>query len=73
MPWEADGPKWHTKDRVTTTGKPMKWDGEALESVIQQIHDLGTFPETNWNHRSVVEIALTEEVGWLVPARHDRA
>jgi excinuclease ABC subunit A len=69
LPWEANGPKWHTRDRVTTTGKPMKWDGEALAWVIDQIQRLGEFPETNWKHRSVVEIALPKKSdGWFLHA-----
>jgi excinuclease ABC subunit A len=56
LPWEADGPRWHTKDRVTTTGKPMKWDGDALTFVIDEVQRLGDFKDTNWKHRSIVEI-----------------
>src|SRR5262249_32634828 len=69
LPWEADGPKWHTRDRVTTTGKPIRWEGEALTFVIDEIHRLGTFTETNWNHRSIVEIPLAKKSdGWFLHA-----
>ena len=69
LPWEADGPGWHTRDRVTTTGKPIKWDGNALATVIDRIHELGTFSETNWNHRSIVEIPLVKKSeGWFLHA-----
>ncbi len=69
LPWEADGPKWHTQDRVTTTGKPIKWDGDALTWVIDEVHRLGTFSETNWNHRSVIEIPLAKKSdGWFLHA-----
>jgi excinuclease ABC subunit A len=69
LPWEADGPKWHTQDRVTTTGKPIKWEGDALQWVIDEIHSLGTFSETNWNHRSIVEIPLEKKSdGWFLHA-----
>jgi excinuclease ABC subunit A len=69
LPWEADGPKWHTQDRVTTTGKPIRWEGEALGWVIDEIHRLGTFSETNWNHRSVIEIPLAKKSdGWFLHA-----
>ncbi|HVL11117.1 MAG TPA: excinuclease ABC subunit A, partial [Gemmata sp.] len=56
LPWEADGPRWHTKDRVTTTGKPMKWDGAALTHVVDRVQSLGGFKDTNWKHRSIVEV-----------------
>ena len=69
LPWEADGPGWHTRDRVTTTGKPVKWDGEALSWVIDLIHELGTFPETKWNHRTIVEIPTPRKAdGWFLHA-----
>jgi excinuclease ABC subunit A len=69
LPWEADGPGWHTRDRVTTTGKPAKWDGEALSWVVDEIHQLGTFGETNWNHRSIVEVPLAKKSdGWFLHA-----
>ncbi len=69
LPWEANGQKWHTHDRVTTTGKPCKWDGEALTWVIDEIQKLGTFSDTNWNHRSIVEIPLAKKSeGWFLHA-----
>ena len=69
LPWEADGPGWHTRDRVTTTGKPVKWDGEALSWVVELIYELGTFPDTKWNHRSVVEIPTPRKAdGWFLHA-----
>ncbi|MBA4187507.1 MAG: excinuclease ABC subunit A [Planctomycetaceae bacterium] len=69
LPWEADGPKWHTQDRVTTTGKPIKWEGGALTWVIDDIQNLGTFSDTNWNHRSIVEVPLAKKSdGWFLHA-----
>jgi excinuclease ABC subunit A len=54
---------------VTTTGKPIKWEGAALASVIDRIHKLGDFPPTNWNHRSVIEISLPKKSdGWFLHA-----
>lgn len=69
LPWEENGPKWHIHDRVTTTGKPIKWEGSALEWVIDQVQSFGTFSETNWNHRSVIEIPLPKKSnGWFLHA-----
>ncbi|MBN9521907.1 excinuclease ABC subunit UvrA [bacterium] len=69
LPWEEDGPRWHTKDRVTTTGKPARWDGAALLQVVTDIHKHGTFGDTNWNHRSVVEITGEKKSeGWFLHA-----
>jgi excinuclease ABC subunit A len=69
LPWEADGVMWHTHDRVTTTGKPMKWEGEGLAWAIEQVQELGNFSETNWNHRSVIEVPLQKKSdGWFLHA-----
>ena len=70
MPWESDGPRWHTVDRVGRTGNPCRWDGRILAEVvdrIQQQSDL--FAETDWNSRSVVEIcAAKKSDGWFFHA-----
>ncbi|HWA15050.1 MAG TPA: hypothetical protein VG817_01360, partial [Gemmatimonadales bacterium] len=69
LPWELDGPKWHTRDRITTKGTPIKWDGDALTGVVEQIEALGEWGETNWNHRTIVEIAPPKKSqGWFLHA-----
>ncbi|MCS6863770.1 MAG: excinuclease ABC subunit UvrA [Gemmataceae bacterium] len=69
LPWEVDGRRWHTQDRVTTTGRPMKWDGEMLAWVVEQIQQTGRFQETNWKHRSIVEIIpLRKGADWFLHA-----
>ena len=69
MPWELDGRRWHTQDRIGRDGKPCRWDGRVLAAVVDRIHELGTFSETNWNSRSVVEITGTQRVdGWFFHA-----
>ena len=69
MPWEIDGQGWHTKDRVTGKGTPCRWEGEILTWIDQQIHAAGTFSATNWNHRSVIEIAApNKSQGWFLHA-----
>jgi excinuclease ABC subunit A len=69
MPWETDGRGWHTRDRVDRKGGPCRWDGRILAKVVDRIHELGEFSETDWNSRSVVEIAATKKsVGWFFHA-----
>ncbi|MBW3598876.1 MAG: ATP-binding cassette domain-containing protein, partial [Planctomycetes bacterium] len=69
MPWEVDGRRWHAHDRVDRRGQPVKWDGRILERVIDRIHELGEFSPTDWNNRSVVEIAAeTKSDGWFFHA-----
>src|SRR5262249_3601994 len=69
MPWEADGRRWHTQDRVGRKGEPCKWDGRILANIVDRIHELGDFAETDWSERSVVEIrAEKKSDGWFVHA-----
>jgi excinuclease ABC subunit A len=69
MPWEIDGRAWHTVDRVDRKGEPCRWDGEILARVVDRIHELGEFGETDWNSRSVVEISAPKKSdGWFFHA-----
>ena len=69
MPWETDGLRWHTKDRVSRKGLPIRWDGKMLEEIIRRIEDSQKFPPVNWNNRSVVEVAAKQKsLGWFMHA-----
>ncbi len=69
MPWEEDGRQWHTVDRVARDGSACRWDGKVLDLVEQKIQQLGDFSATNWNNRSVVEIAAPKKAdGWFFHA-----
>lgn len=69
MPWEVDGRKWHTRDRVDRKGGACKWDGEILARIVDAIHEQGEFSETDWSQRSVVEIAAEKKSdGWFFHA-----
>ena len=74
MPWQTDGRRWHTVERVTSEGKPCRWEGADPR--------LGRRADPRAGRRSatptgtsarVVEIAGAEQEPGLVPARHDRA
>ena len=39
MPWQIDGHRWHTVDRVRRTGNPCRWDGRILAEVIDRIQE----------------------------------
>ncbi|RUL87386.1 excinuclease ABC subunit UvrA [Tautonia sociabilis] len=56
-PWETDGRRWHTRDRVTRTGKPARWDGEALGLVVDRIAAIEGFSEPDWSKRTLVRIS----------------
>jgi excinuclease ABC subunit A len=69
MPWEIDGPRWHTRERVARDGRPVRWDGRIVAEIVRRIHELGDFSPTNWNSRSVVEISATKKTdGWFFHA-----
>ncbi len=69
MPWESDGRKWHTRDRVSRSGEPCHWDGRILARVVDHIHELGSFSATNWSQRNVVEIFGQKKTdGWFFHA-----
>jgi excinuclease ABC subunit A len=68
-PWQIDGPRWHTQDRLSFRGTPCRWDGAALPWVLDQVHALGRFSPTNWNNRTVVEVAASpKSLGWFLHA-----
>jgi excinuclease ABC subunit A len=69
MPWEVDGRRWHTQQRVGRNGQACRWDGRILEKVVDRIHELGTFSPTDWSQRSVVEICGAKKSdGWFFHA-----
>ena len=69
MPWQVDGRRWHTHDRVGRNGEPSRWDGRILERVVDRIQELGEFAETDWTQRSVVEISAEKKSdGWFFHA-----
>lgn len=63
-PWEIDGRKWHTHDRVAGNGSPAHWEGRILERVIDQVKSLDEsragsdtgFAPADWSQRNVVRI-----------------
>ena len=69
MPWEVDGRRWHTVDRIARDGSPCEWDGKILASIIDRIEATDAFAPVNWNHRSVVEVTGEKKSdGWFLHA-----
>ncbi|MCG8584291.1 MAG: excinuclease ABC subunit A, partial [Pirellulales bacterium] len=67
MPWQLDGRRWHTKDRVARNSASCKWDGKIVSRVVDHIESLGTFAETDWSARAVVEITGKKKSdGWFL-------
>ena len=69
LPWELDGVRWHTQDRVTTRGTAVKWDGAALAFVIDAAERAGKFAPADWANRGLVEVsAPVKSHGWFLHA-----
>jgi excinuclease ABC subunit A len=54
-PWEIDGRRWHTADRVGRSGKTARWSGRILERIIDRFETQGLI--TNWSDRTVVTMS----------------
>ncbi|HEY7314633.1 MAG TPA: excinuclease ABC subunit UvrA [Gemmataceae bacterium] len=69
MPWQTDGRRWHTVERVTTEGNLCRWEGHILDWIDERVHELGEFSDTDWNQRSIIEIAAPVRTqGWFLHA-----
>ncbi len=69
MPWEADGRRWHTQDRIGRRGAPCRWDGRILAEVVDRIEQSDLFSETDWANQTVVEVrAAKKSDGWFFHA-----
>ena len=55
-PWEKDGRRWHTVERVGRSGKPARWAGAILEKVVERLEQIGGFPAVDWTQRAVVRV-----------------
>ncbi len=69
LPWELDGRKWHVHDRVGYSGEPCRWDGKALEFVIDLLEQHDDLAPTNWSDRATVEVKADKGLGWFLHAR----
>jgi len=69
LPWDVDGRKWHTQDRIAHTGKPCRWDGQALQLVIDLIEKEKGLAPTNWNDRATIEVRADKGLGWFLHGR----
>jgi excinuclease ABC subunit A len=59
-PWEVDGRRWHTRERIARNGKACRWDGSVLERVLERIEQDGGFASTDWSQRAVVRTGLPD-------------
>ena len=72
MPWQINGRKWHLVDRLAHNSKPCRWEGAALERVIDFLEtDLVEAaeapsqqqPRSKTKRKSVPLVAVAEDSG----------
>jgi len=69
MPWETDGRRWHTQERVGRGGQPCRWDGQILARALDRIEAAEGFSATDYSSRTVVEVCgETKSDGWFFHA-----
>ncbi len=68
MPWQQDGRRWHTIDRIAHNGQPARWEGRVLDRVLDRLAACPDLRPADFNHRSVVEIAGSGRKEWLLHA-----
>ena len=71
-PWEADGRKWHTQDRVARNGRPVQWDGAILATIIDRVEVLGGdgLAPTDWSQRNLVKVTAAKKDAVPFPFFH---
>ena len=70
-PWQTDGVRWHTRDRLAHNGKPAMWEGGLLAHVVSTLEETDDFAPANWGERSVVEVTApdADPSGWFLHAK----
>ena len=80
-PWELDGRQWHTRDRVAGNGRPKRWDGRILETIVDRIEVIAAALALNkksdarlanpdWSQRNIVRINGSEKSKLSFPFFH---
>ena len=74
-PWELDGRKWHTRDRVARNGNPARWDGgfSTSSSTSSKRKEATPFHRPNGPMRGRPDLpGRSREADWFsVLPRHD--
>ncbi len=65
MPWQRNGVAWHTVEHLDHNGLPSEWDSALLIWLVDTIESLGSFAETDWNHRTRIEIKAPAASPWF--------
>ena len=65
MPWDRDGERWHTVDRLDRKGQRIQWDPKLLIWIVRTIEAINGFAPTDWNDRARVEIKAPGKGQWF--------
>ncbi len=69
MPWQQNGRRWHTIDRIAHNGQPARWEGRVLDRILDRLEPCSGLRPADFNHRSVVEISgSVSKDKWFVHA-----
>jgi excinuclease ABC subunit A len=68
MPWQVDGRAWHLEKRESRNARERHWEPEALDFVLERVHEAGEFKPTNWNSQSTVEVTAKGASVWFLHA-----
>jgi len=71
-PWEVDGEKWHTQDRVSEQGESPAWHDDTLIEFARQAARLPGAAEPDWSNRTRVEFGAQGREDWFARVRTDR-
>ncbi|MBQ2621421.1 MAG: ATP-binding cassette domain-containing protein [Thermoguttaceae bacterium] len=60
-PWETDGVKWHTQQRVARNGNACRWDGAILTHIVDYIDAKELLGIPDWGDRATVSVAAPKK------------
>ncbi|MDA1013125.1 MAG: excinuclease ABC subunit UvrA, partial [Planctomycetota bacterium] len=71
MPWQRDGRRWHTREKIANSGKRCRWEGAALDYVIDFFADDERFEPPDWNDQARVELTANRKLSkeWFLHAQ----
>jgi len=62
-PWQTDGVRWHTEQRIARNGRTSQWEGAALRWVTDELGQFSELKPANWNDQAHVEITAKKKTG----------
>ncbi|MBR6437333.1 MAG: hypothetical protein IKS45_12580, partial [Thermoguttaceae bacterium] len=60
-PWESDGVKWHTQQRIARNGNVCRWEGSILTHIVDYIDAKELLGIPDWEDRTTVSVAAPKK------------